>query len=189
MIGGPWLGVLAFVVVAIGLGWGLISLFNMQLGQATHTMSQDEIAHGFEPNVVYTLKRDLLLGYTADGREVLFPGKNDLPRHAPGRRSSATIAAYRDNPSAFPDLIGVAERNTRVRFVEVIDDRDNPQTRVLLRVELIDGPLARARPVLGMHLESADTDPDTGEKRYVPRPDLFQPAEPATGPVQSFNQD
>lgn len=189
MLGGPWLGVIAFVVVAVALGWGLISLFNMQLGQATHTMSMEELEHGFDPDVVYALKRDLLLGYTADGREVLFPGKNDLPQHAPGRRSSATIADYKANPSAFPDLIGVIERTTRVRFVEVIDDRDNPQTRVLLRVELIDGPFARARPVLGMHLESADTDPDTGEKRYVPRPDLFQPVGPAPGPVQSPARD
>ena len=189
MFGGPWLGVIAFVVVAIFLGWGLITLLNMQLNQARHTLSQTELDHGFDPKIVYTLKRDLLLGYTADGRKTLLPGKDDLPKNAPGRHTAATIADFRGHPGKYPDLIGVVERNTRVRFVEVIDDRNNPQTRVLVRVQLLDGRFAQSKPVLGMHLESADTDQDTGQKRYLPRPDLFEPARPVQGPVQSPAQE
>lgn len=179
------LGVLVFVVVAIGLGWGLVRLFQARLDQTTHTLHGAELDHGFDPDVVYTLKRDLLLGYLADGRVVLLPGRDDLPRHAPGRRSAARVEDVRANPEDFPDLIGVVERNTAVRFVEVIDDRENPQTRILLRAELLGGRYARPQPVLGMHLESVDTGGEGDSRRYVPRPDLFEQAPAGAAPVQS----
>ena len=185
MFGGPWLGVIAFVVVAVALGWGLISLLNAQLTHARHTLSQAELDHGFDPDIVYTLKHDLLLGYLADGRKTLLPGKDDLPRTAPGRHSAATISDFREHPEKYADLIGVVERNSKVRFVEVIDDRDNPQTRVLVMVEIIDGRYAQTRPVLGMHLESADIDKETGLKRYVPRGDLFEKVPTKASTVQS----
>lgn len=185
MIGGPWLGVTVFVLIAIGLGWGLIQLFEQMVDQTTQTLSKAEFDHGFDPEVVYTLKRDLLVGYLADGRQTLLPGKEDLPRGVPGRRSAATLEAFRKSPDDYPDLIGIVERKTRVRFVEVVDDRDNPQTRVLVMVRLLDGPYARQRPVVGLHLESADTPEGSEKPRYIPRPDLFEPVEPEQGPVQS----
>lgn len=175
MFGGPLLGVAVFIIIAVALGWGLIKLLQMQLDQATHALGQDEQQSGFDPEAVYTLKRDLLLGYLSDGRVVLFPGRDDLPEDAPRRRSAPRIADVRDRPGDFPDLIGIVEHNTRVRFVEVIEDLGNAQTHVLLRVELVDGPHAtRSRPVLGMHLESVDT-PEAGKPtRLIPRPDLFE---------------
>lgn len=185
MFGGPWLGVLVFVVIAIGLGWGLISLLQSGLDLSSQTLNAGELDHGFDPDTVYIVKKDLLLGYTADGRKTLLPGKADLPRGVPGRRSAATVAGLRDRPGDFPDLIGVVEHTTRVKFIDVIDDHDNPQTRILVMVKLLDGPYASVTPVVGMHLESADTVEGSEAKRYLPRPDLFEPVNPEPGPVQS----
>ncbi len=183
MIGGPWLGAALFLVIAVGLGWGLTKLFRSQLSAATQSLNEAELDHGFDPDAVYTLKRPLILGYLSDGRKALFPAREDLPANAPGRRSAARIAELRESIDNFPDLIGVVDEQTPVRFVEVIDDRDNPQTRVLVMVRLLDGPYAQRTPVVGMHLESADTVEGETEAtaRYVPRSDLFQ----ARAPVQS----
>lgn len=181
MFGGPWLGVVAFIVVAIGLGWGLAAIFGQMLDQTSQTLSMQELDHGFDPDQTFVLKHDMLLGYQANGTPVLVPGRNDLPRYAPGRKQFPTIAQYQastDPKADYPDLRGVVERKTRVRFVDVTDDRNNAQTRVLVRVELLTGPYAAKTPVLGLHLESADTDEETGAKRYVPHPDLFEPVEP-----------
>ncbi len=186
MFGGPWLGVLVFVVIAIAMGWGVSRLFHA-MGQ----VSAERDSHGdsqhdaFDPEEVFVLQRDLLLGYLADGRVTLLPARDDLPAHAPGRKRMPTLEQFRDQPSAYPDLIGIVQRDTRVRFVEVIQDPDNPQTSLLVLVRIIDGPYAQKQPVLGMHLESADRDQQTGRTRYRPRNDLFTPNPPNAGPVQS----
>lgn len=183
MIGGPWLGLIVFIIIAIGLGWGLISLLQQQLSSNAHSSSTEQFDHGFNPDAIYTLKRDLVLGYLADGRIVLLPGRNDLPKSAPGRRSAVSVQEFRDNPQDHTEHIGVAEAGTRVQFVEVIDDRNNPQTRILVLTRLLTGPYAHTTPVVGMHLESADAESE--QRRYVPRPELFEIVEPEAGPVQS----
>lgn len=188
MFGGPWLGVLAFLVVAVLLGWGLTKLYQAMLDQTTQTLSADDMDHGFEIGAVYLTKKDLLIGRRSLGDLVLAPGRDDLPPNAPSRRYWPTIAQYRASSEPakdFPDLLGLIERGTRLRLVEVIDDRDNAQTRVLVKVQVLDGPFAAEKPVLGLHLESADTDPETGRKRYEPRAELFEPLQPPTPPVES----
>lgn len=185
MLGGPWLAVLVFIVIAIGLGWGIISLFQQQLTSDRQRVGSAQLDHGFDPEVTYQLKRDLMLGYLADGRVALLPGRDDLPSGTPGRRSAASIEELRNNPQDYPDLAGIVGAGTTLRFVEVVDDRNNPQTRILVLTELTSGPYARQTPVLGMHLESVDTDEQTGATRYVPRSDLFDRVESVDGPVQS----
>ena len=183
MFGGPWLGIVVFVLIAIGLGWGLIQLLTGMTDQTRQTLSNGQLDHGFDPDTVYTLKQDLVLGYLADGRIVLLPGRGELPEDTPGRRMAVSVQELRDNPADHPDHIGVAEAGTRVQFVEVIDDRDNQQTRILVMTRLLTGPYARRTPVLGMHLESTDTESE--QWRVVPRPDLFEIAETDPGQVQS----
>jgi hypothetical protein len=187
MFGGPWLAVVVFVVVAIGLGWGLISLFNQQLESDRRTQDASGFSHDFALHTAYTLNRDLLLGYMADGRVVLLPGRSDLPAGTPGRRSAVSLADYREKPADYPDLIGIVEADTRVQFVEIVEDPNNPQTRLLVTLRLLDGPYARQTPVLGMHLESVD---NSGEgKRYTPRADLFTLVEATPSPIQSSAPD
>jgi len=185
MFGGPWLGVIVFIVIAIGLGWGLISVLQQQLDHAAQTASQAELDHAFDPGAAYLLKQDLMLGYLADGRIALLPGRDELPPDTPGKRSTASIDELRASPENYPDLIGVVEAGTKVQFVEVIDDRGNPQTRILVMTRLVSGTYARDTPVLGMHLESTDTDVETGDTRYMPRSDLFEMIETKATPVQS----
>jgi hypothetical protein len=189
MFGGPWLGVIVFVIIAIGLGWGLISLLQQQLKTDSQSAHSGAFEHDFEPEQAYQLKRDLMLGYLADGRIVLLPGREDLPPGTTGRRTAPSIAEYRENPNNFPEHIGVVDAGTRVQFVEVIDDRSNPQTRILVMTRLLTGTYARETPVLGMHLESTDTDEETGNKRYGPRSDLFEMIEEQASPVQSNAED
>ena len=185
MFGGPWLAVLVFIVIAIGLGWGLISLFQQQLSSDRQRGGSAELDHGFDLEVAYEVKRDLMLGYLADGRIVLLPGKHDLPSGTPGKRSAVSIEAFRKNPQGYPEHIGILDAGTKVQFTKVVDDLNNAQTRILVLVRLLSGPNARKTPVLGMHLESADTDEQTGAKRYVPRSDLFERVEAKRRQVQS----
>jgi len=185
MFGGPWLGVLVFIVIAIGLGWGLISLLQQQLDSAAQSASQGQLDHDFAFDKAYQLKRDLMLGYLADGRIALLPGRSDLPRGAPGRRAAPSIDELRANPAQYPEHIGVVDAGTKLQFVELIDDRSNQQTRVLVMTRLLTGPYARQTPVLGMHLESTDTDEQADTKRYTPRRDLFELVETKASPVQS----
>jgi len=192
MFGGPWLGVLAFLVVAIALGWGLTKLFQSMLDQTAQTLSADELDHGFDPDAIYLTRRGLLIGRRSFGDRVLAPGKEELPPNAPGRHHWPTIGQYRASARPredYPDLLGLIERGTRVRLVEVIDDRDNAQTRLLVKVRVLDGPFASEKPVLGMYLESADTEEDTGQTRYEPRADLFERLRPASPPVESPETD
>lgn len=183
MIGGPWLGVAVFVVIAVGLGWGLTQILQAMLAQTAQTFNQADFDHGFDPDQPYLTTQPLLLGYFADGRVMLLPGKKNLPPDAPGRFKAAAIDDYRDNPDAYRDLIAIVEPGTALRFTEVIDDRNNAQSRILVKVELLTGPHASKTPLLGLHLESADINPQTDAPRYAPRDDLFTPAAPA--PVQS----
>lgn len=185
MFGGPWLAVLVFIVVAIGAGWGLISLFQQQLAGDRQRGEASQFDHGFALETTYELKRDMIVGYLADGRVVVLPERNDLPPGTPGKRSAASVEDLRDNPQDYPDLAGILTAGTELQFVEVINDRANAQTRLLVLMRVISGPYARKTPVLGMHLESVDTDEQTGEKRYVPRADLFRIIEADSGPVQS----
>ncbi|MEO0475036.1 MAG: hypothetical protein AAF085_03550 [Planctomycetota bacterium] len=186
MLGGPWLGVLVFIVIAIGLGWGVMKFFETAGDMA---QSFDEFAgHGFDAQHVYTLERDLLIGYTADDRPVLFPSKEDLPRQAYGRKAAQTIEEVRSMSAEElkkADLIGVVERGTRVRFVDLHIRPIGSDRGADVMVELRDGPYASRATVVGMYLESADRDEQTGKTRFVPRADLFEPAEPETGQVQS----
>lgn len=188
MFGGPWLGVIAFVVIAIGLGWGLTKLFQGMIDHTRETLQAQDLAHAFEDDVAYALQKDLLIGKRASGDPVLVPFKEDMPRGAPGRYTWPTQADYTSDPAAYNkshDLVGPAERGTLVQFVEVIEDHDNAQTRVLVMTRLLTGPYARKNPVLGMYLETTDTDEATGQRRYVPRPDLLKIADPDQGQVQS----
>lgn len=185
MFGGPWLGVLVFVVIAIALGWGLTKLLQGMTAHTTQTLNQAELDHGFDPEQVYLTQEDLLIGKRSYGDLIIAPGKEYLPPFAPGRRHWPTTQQYREsvNPKQdYPDLDGLIERNTPVRFVEVIDDLNNKQTRILVMVQILDGPFAQAQPILGMHFESTDTDTETGNPRYVPRAELFSP-------VQSVPED
>lgn len=188
MFGGPWLGVLVFIVIAIGLGWGLTKLFQGMTAQTRQVLDAEQLDHDFDPNVAYRIKRDLLVGMRAGGDPVLVPFKEDMPRGVPGRYTWPTSEQYAEEPDAYNDshdLIGIVEAGTQIQFVEVIEDIDNPQTRLLVKTRLLTGRHARKVPVLGMHLESADTDVETGSTRYVPRRDLFERVEAASGQVQS----
>lgn len=177
MFGGPWLGLIVFIVIAVGLGWGLTKLFTGMSDQARQSIDADQLDHGFEPDVAYTLKQDLLIGVRTGGDAVLVPFKDDMPRSAPGRYTWPTREQYLADPQAYReshDLVGIVEQGTRVQFVEVIEDPGNPQTHILIMTRLLTGPYAQTTPVLGMHLESADTGDETGATRYAPRADLFE---------------
>jgi len=188
MIGGPWLGVIAFLIVAVALGWGLTKLFQGMLEHTTQTLDTQELDHGFDLGGVYLTQKDLLIGRRSYGDLVVAPGAEDLPPGTPGKHHWPTTTEYRaaaDPARDYPDLDGLIERRTPVQFVEVIEDADNAQTRVLVRLVVMDGPFAAEKPVLGMHLESADTNPETGEKRYQPRGDLFELLQPGQPPLES----
>jgi len=188
MFGGPWLGVIIFIVIAVGLGWGLTKLFQGMADQTRQTLASEQLAHGFDSAKRYTLKHDLLLGVRAGGDIALVPFKDDLPRHAPGRYTWPAAEQYAEDTEAYNtshSLIGVVRAGTQVQFVEVIDDMDNPQTRILVMTRLLTGPYARQTAVLGMHLESADTDEQTGATRYVPREDLFEVIKTESATIQS----
>lgn len=188
MFGGPWLGVLVFIVIAIGLGWVLTKLFQGMTDQTRQTLAYEALDHAFDATRPYTLLQDMVLGMRAGGDVALVPFKDDLPREAPGRYTWPTAQQYAEDPAAYQAshaLIGVVQAGTAVQFVEVIDDRDNAQTRVLVMTRLLSGPHARKTPVLGMHLESAQTDAASDATRYVPRADLFEIVEAAGSPVQS----
>lgn len=188
MFGGPWLGLIAFIVIAIGLGWGLTKLFQGMIDHTRETLEAEDLAHAFEDDVAYALQKDMLIGRRASGDPVLVPFKEDMPRGAPGRYTWPTQADYANDTEAYSkshDLVGLAKQGTLVQFVEVIEDHDNAQTRVLVMARLLTGPYARKTPVLGMYLEKTDTDEVTGQRRYVPRADLFEIAVGAEGPVQS----
>ena len=173
MLGGPVLGAAVFLAVAVLAGWGLIELFKLQSTPIAQTTA-DHQSHGFDPADEYHLLRDLLLGYTSDGRLVLYPDQDDLPRHAPNRRSVPTIDQYRQSPDKHPDLLGVVEAGTRVQFLELIEDPNNRQTRILVQVRLLDGAFAD-KTVLGMYLEQTiHSGVDEPQNTiYVPRDDLF----------------
>ena len=109
-----------------------------------------------------------------------------MPRGAPNRFTWPTAGEYAENPDAYNkshNLIDLVEAGTRVQFVEVIDDHDNQQTRILVMTRLLTGPHASWAPVLGMHLESTDTESE--QWRVVPRPDLLEVTEADPGQVQS----
>ena len=188
MFGGPWLGVLAFILIAVGLGWGLTKLFQGMSDQTRQSLDAEQLDHGFDPDVAYTLKHDLLIGVRTGGDAVLVPFKDEMPRNTPGRYTWPTRDQYSADPEAYRkshDLVGIVEAGTRVQFVEVIEDHDNSQTHILVMTRLLTGPYAQKTPVLGMHLESADTDDETGATRYVPRLDLFEIFKTQDGQVQS----
>ena len=187
MFGGPWLGLIVFIVIAIALGWGVTKFFQAA-GDAMQSVDAFE-GHGFDPEVVYTLKRDLLIGVNSEGqRKVLFPARDDLPVRAFNRLAVPTIEQARAmSPDELlqADLIGVVEANTRVRFVDLYIKPAGSDRGADVMVELMDGPYAGLDDVLGMHLESADTIQETGAKRYVPRTDLFEKVDTAGEQVQS----
>lgn len=188
MFGGPWLGVLVFILLAVGLGWGLTKLFQGMSDHTRQTLDHEQLDHGFDPNVAYTLQHDLLIGVRAGGDAVLVPFKDEMPRSAPGRYTWPTRQQYTDDPEAYRmshSLVSIVEAGTRIQFVEVIEDHNNPQTHLLVMTRLLTGPHAQETPVLGMHLESADTDDETGATRYVPRTDLFEIFNAQDGQVQS----
>lgn len=188
MIGGPWLGIAVFVVIAIGLGWGVHWFFEQaqsasDFSTSTEQRIDDKPKHDFDPDTVYQLKQPLLVGFTSDGRIALLPARDELPRHAPNRRAMPTIQEVRgwdDQKLKQNDLIGIAQRHTRVRFTDALLDPDNMQTRFLVLVQALDGRFEGLQPMLGMHLETADTDKETGDRRYVPRDDLFEPVQSQT---------
>ncbi|MEM1353755.1 MAG: hypothetical protein AAGH88_02615 [Planctomycetota bacterium] len=196
MFGGPLVGVVAFVIIAIGLGWGLIALFNGMLDQTRRDVTSSKLNHGFDTRGSYVLRKPMLLGYSADGRLLLFPERGDLPAGAPGRRTAATIEgylAYRakvesggTEDARFRDLVGVVDAGTVIRINQVIEDADNAQTRLLLGCTVLSGT-HEGVSALGLHLETRSTDEKTGKQRYDPRAELIAPDRTADSPeaVQS----
>ncbi|MEM9111060.1 MAG: hypothetical protein AAGC72_13655 [Planctomycetota bacterium] len=189
MFGGPWLAVIVFMIIAIGLGWGFTQLLKGMTEQTRQALAAETLQHDFDPDTAYRTKRDLVLGYLADGRIVLLPGRDDLPAGTPNKRSAVSIDELRDTPDEYPDLIGILDTGTAVQFVEVIDEPDNPQTRILVMTRLLSGAYARKTPVLGMHLESADSGEGKGPTRYRPRGDLFEIVGAEGAAVQSKAAD
>jgi len=194
MLGGPWIGVAVFILIAIGMGWGITQLFKAMSDLKSDMAQQpgDELHHDFDPDRVYLTQRELLLGYTSNGTPTLFPTREDLPANAYGRRSVPTtdeIRAMSAEELEKHDLIGIVERNTPVKFTEVIEDPDNQQARLLLKVQIVDGPYAKAKPVLGMYLEMADTHSQTGLAHYAPRGDLFAPVQSDAPPGPEATHD
>lgn len=187
MLGGPWLGVIAFLVVAVALGWGLTKVFQAMLDQTALTLEAETLDHGFDPDATYITRKDLLLGVNSDSSVVmLVPGRDDLPNSAPGRRRWPTTAQYKDDPDTYKAyMIGIVEQGTRVQFVEVIDDPTNMQSRITVMTRVLDGPHQNTQTYTGVHLESADTDGEGGYERCEPRADLFELVPPEPGPVQS----
>ncbi|MEM9416335.1 MAG: hypothetical protein AAGA29_12800 [Planctomycetota bacterium] len=171
MLGGPLLGVAAFLVVAVLLGWGLTKLFNLQLAGTVHQANEVEIDQGFEPDTVYILQRDLLLGHTTARELVLFPGRDDLPANAPNRRFVPTLAEYRNDPSKYEAIVAVIPASTRVQFIGLTIDSHNRQTDVHVRTHLLDGEHAGLH-VTGQHLEQSGTS-EAGHRRIEPRADLL----------------
>lgn len=198
MFGGPLVGVAAFVIIAIGLGWGLIALFNSMLDQTRRDVTATDLNHGFVAEGVYVTQKPLLLGYAADGRVMLFPERDDLPAEAPNRRTAATVAGYREyqaqvqageaGAARYRDLRGIVEPGTAIRVDQVIEDANNAQTKLLLRCTILTGP-HQGQEAIGLHLEARSTDEKTGAPRYDPRPDLLTPARPAERPEPLQSDD
>ena len=191
MLGGPVLGVLVFLLIAVLLGWGLISALDVQLDNTVQDAAATDITHRFEPSHVYVLKQDLLLGVTthADPTRaiVLFPDRDGLPRDTLNRRLVPRLAEVRDTPSRYPDILGIVEAGTRVRFTRLIHDAHNRQTPYIAELVFLDGPFAD-QTVTGLHLEEAQPGASEGEGvLLVPRADLFR-AEP-TGEGETADGD
>ena len=187
MLGGPWLGLSVFIVIAVGLGWGLTKLFQGMADQTRQALNAEQLDHTFDPDNVYVLKRDLLIGMRLSGGLVLAPFKEEMPRSAQGRYSWPTREQYADSPAAYKDshkLIHVVEAGTKVAFIEIIQNTKDPQAPIRLKTRILTGRHASKAPMLGMHLESADTDDQTGATRYVPHAELFEIIETDDGPIQ-----
>ena len=192
MLGGPVLGVLVFLLVAVLMVWGLTSLIGLQLDAGVRDAKSAKIEHRFDPSRVYVLQRGLLLGLTSDRQVVVFPARDDLPRDAPHRRRVPTIADYRAQPDQHPDLLGVVTPGTRVRFTRLVHDAHHRQTPILAGVLILDGE-HEGTQATGLHLE-LEEQAHTGDdaQLLVPRPDLFlaeagppEAAEAVTQPIQS----
>ena len=187
MIGGPWLGLIAFLVVAVGTGWVVVTMMQGRIQQAGQRTS-DEIDHAFTPEKQYVLKRGLIYGTLSVGDPVVIPGKNDLPPHTPFAYTWHTLDAVRDRPrgdDTIKDVQGVVEPGTHVRFQALIHDEDNAQTHFIAMVEILDGPYRSGIPVKGMYLQEKDKNHEGKKPRYVPRADIFAPVGSGLKPLQS----
>ncbi|XAL98390.1 hypothetical protein OT109_12475 [Phycisphaeraceae bacterium D3-23] len=180
MLGGPLVGVGIFLVVAVLLGWGLTKLFNVQLAGTLQDAQTSQLDHGFDPDTVYILQRDLFVGRTTAMAIVLYPSRDDLPPGTPNRRYTPTLAQYHADPAAYPDIAAVIPAGTRVQFPDVSVDLGNTQTAIHLDTVILDGRYA-GQHVTAYHLEAEETTPDGGT-RVVPRADLLRPETDAPDP-------
>lgn len=174
MLGGPVLGVALFLVIAVLLGWGLVSILNIQLDGTTREGGSGAIDDRFDTDAVYILQRDLLLGINAGGDQVfLYPDYDGLPTGTPNRRYTPRVADYLADPgkAEFSDVLGVVEAGTRVRFLRLIEDAGNLQTRFLVDTLVLDGTHEGIH-ARGMFLESIAADSEGGPI-VSPREDLF----------------
>ncbi len=192
MLGGPVLGVLVFLLVAVLLGWGLISALDVQLGTTVQDATTADVTHRFEPGRVYVLEQDLLLGVTthADPTRavVLFPDRDGLPRDTLNRRLVPLLADAKNDPGRYPDILGIVEAGTRIRFSRLIHDAHNRQTPYIAELVLLDGPFAE-QTVTGLHLEAeASGGSEGGGVVLVPRPDLFREVPAAEGETGATDQ-
>ncbi|MFI4859714.1 MAG: hypothetical protein ACIAXF_03415 [Phycisphaerales bacterium JB063] len=190
MFGGPMLGVAAFLVVAVLLGWGLTKLFNLQLASTVQDATQSAVENGFGADTVYTLQRGLLVGQTTGRVMLLYPSRDDLPPATPNRRFTPTLAQFEADPAKYPDIAAIIPAGTRVQFPGMTIDLDNRQTAVHLDAVILDGPYA-GQHVTAIYLETREGTPNGGQ-RVVPRTDLLtpEPADPAPSadpdePIQS----
>jgi len=175
MLGGPILGVAVFLIAAFLLGWGLISLLNIQIDGAVRDSAVSDLDDRFDPDVVYIVQQDLLLGLNRDAQAVmLYPDFDGLPAGTPNRRYIPRVADYLADPghADYKDTLGVVAAGTRVRFERLTEDAGNRQTRYVVHTVVLDGEHADIH-ARGMFLETV-TAGDDGRRVVAPREDLFR---------------
>ena len=110
MLGGPILGVAVFLIAAFLLGWGLISLLNIQIDGVVQDTTASDLDIRFDTDAVYIVQQDLLLGMNKDAQQVmLYPDYDALPPGTPNRRYIPRVADYRADPGneKYADTLGI----------------------------------------------------------------------------------
>ena len=184
MLGGPILGVAVFLIAAFLLGWGLISLLNIQLDGAAQDGGARDLDSRFDTEAVYIVQRDMLLGVNQDANAVMFyPDYDALPSGTPNRRYIPRVGDYLADPgnAEYADTLGVIVAGTRIRFERLAEEPTNRQARFIVHTLILDGEHEGIH-ARGMFLET-QTPGDAGQRIVSPREDLFQPADatPAQG--------
>ena len=189
MLGGPILGVAVFLIAAFLLGWGLISLLNIQIDGVVQDTTASDLDIRFDTDAVYIVQQDLLLGMNKDAQQVmLYPDYDALPPGTPNRRYIPRVADYRADPGneKYADTLGIVAAGTRVRFERLDEEPGNRQARFHAHTLILDGEHEGIH-AQGMFLESTTAD-EEGRRVVAPREDLFQVADETDAsaePIQS----